>query len=204
MSRYRTMSIGSKDIETLMIVSLDDRVALTLCNVLLKRCRNEDVLIFHSILEAPLPVLRRRGYNVDRILNQQKIERVARIADLERQAEAEKELRVEQQALQATSDVKESAEVGSVGDPRESSDNLSIVSRPSDETSIRSPGIMNQLKARFRPQIGQMGSTPSVPQPAPASNEVSVCQSPAADQVSSFTELQPFRSHLCRPSRTAL
>jgi hypothetical protein len=38
-------------------------VSLTICNTLLSRTRNEDVLVLHTILESPLNVLRRRGYN---------------------------------------------------------------------------------------------------------------------------------------------
>lgn len=149
------------------------RVALTLCNVLLKRCRNEDVLIFHSILEAPLPVLRRRGYNVDRILNQQKVDRLARVADMERQAEAEKKAQDERKAVQTVSDEKESAATGSDRMPGNFSDTASIASKPSDEMSIRSSGIMSQLKSRFRPQSNGVGNVPHVPRPIPASNEVS-------------------------------
>ena len=94
---------------------------------------------------------------------------------MERQAEAEKKLQEEQKALQAVSDVKESiAQADLMRNPRNSSDTSSIASKPSDEMSLRSSGIMNQLKARFRPQSNQTGSSPNVPQPMPASNQVSI------------------------------
>jgi hypothetical protein len=104
---------------------------------------------------------------------------------MERQAEAEKKLQAEQEVLQIN-DVADSADVGSVKGPRQSSDNLSVASRPSDETSIRSSGIMNHLKARFKPQTG-LSSTPTVSRPAPASNEVSYVR-PSATQ-SPLTQL---------------
>jgi hypothetical protein len=161
------------------------RVALTLCNVVLSRCRNEDVLIFHSILEAPLPVLRRRGYNVDRILNQQKTERLARIADMEQAKERERLALEEasQQDMVAGADSK-------TGRPRSSISEKSTAgssdSKPADEVSLRSSGIMNQLKARFKQQqqsqTAQTTTSTAIPTPTPTplpvgnSNEVRSCR----------------------------
>jgi len=159
------------------------RVALTLCNVVLSRCRNEDVLIFHSILEAPLPVLRRRGYNVDRILNQQKTERLARIADMEQAKERER-LAVEQATEQAM--VVAGNAKSNTGRPTssisEKSTTGSIDTKPADELSLRSSGIMNQLKARFKQQqpsgMGNTSTSAAMPTPNAApppvnnSNEV--------------------------------
>ncbi|KAH7337817.1 hypothetical protein B0J17DRAFT_664321 [Rhizoctonia solani] len=50
-------------------------VANSLCNVLFARHKINDSLLFMTILSTDLRALKRRGYNVDRILNQQKIER---------------------------------------------------------------------------------------------------------------------------------
>ncbi|KAF8752076.1 hypothetical protein RHS01_07718 [Rhizoctonia solani] len=50
-------------------------VANSLCNVLFPRHKINDSLLFMTILSTDLRALKRRGYNVDRILNQQKVER---------------------------------------------------------------------------------------------------------------------------------
>ncbi|CAG7850452.1 SubName: Full=Uncharacterized protein {ECO:0000313/EMBL:CCA72144.1} [Serendipita indica DSM 11827] len=53
-------------------------VANSLCKQLFDTPKLNDSLLFSTILSTDLPSLRRRGYNVDRILNQQKVEREAR------------------------------------------------------------------------------------------------------------------------------
>ncbi|KAG8813685.1 hypothetical protein FRC17_001463 [Serendipita sp. 399] len=53
-------------------------VANALCKQLFDTPKVNDSLLFSTILSTDLPSLRRRGYNVDRILNQQKAEREAR------------------------------------------------------------------------------------------------------------------------------
>jgi hypothetical protein len=145
------------------------------------------VLIFHSILEAPLPVLRRRGYNVDRILNQQKTERLARIADMEQVKERER-LAAEQaseQAMVVAANAKSNTErPGS--SISEKSTTGSIDSKPADELSLRSSGIMNQLKARFKqqqpPVLGTASTSAAMPAPnptpPPANNSNEVRESP--------------------------
>lgn len=147
---------------------------MTLCNVVLSRCRNEDVLIFHSILEAPLPVLRRRGYNVDRILNQQKTERLARIADMEQVKERERSAAAQasEQAIVAAANANSNTGRRS-SSISEKSTMGSIDSKPADELSLRSSGIMNQLKARFKQQQPPVSGTTSTSAAMPAPNSAS-------------------------------
>lgn len=52
-------------------------VATGLCKVLLKRERSNDALMFNTILTTTLKNLKRRGMNVDRIINERKAERAA-------------------------------------------------------------------------------------------------------------------------------
>ncbi|EPQ50301.1 hypothetical protein GLOTRDRAFT_82416 [Gloeophyllum trabeum ATCC 11539] len=52
-------------------------VATSLCHHIFKNPRNNDALLFMTILSTDLKSLRRRGYNVDRILRQQQAEREA-------------------------------------------------------------------------------------------------------------------------------
>ncbi|KDQ54066.1 hypothetical protein JAAARDRAFT_409896 [Jaapia argillacea MUCL 33604] len=55
-------------------------VATSLCRLLFKTPRVNDALLFMTILSTDLKALKRRGYNVDRILRQQQAEREAVIA----------------------------------------------------------------------------------------------------------------------------
>ncbi|KAG9042649.1 hypothetical protein FS837_010600 [Tulasnella sp. UAMH 9824] len=68
-------------------------VAYSICRVLLKKPKVDDSLLFMTILSTSLRALRRRGFNVDRVLHQQRVQR-----DLpqDQQVEAQKE---EQKAL---------------------------------------------------------------------------------------------------------
>lgn len=67
-------------------------VSNALCYVLLKQPKIDDILMLESILRTPLMALKKRGFNVDRILNAQREEH------LRKKAEAAKE----RQALQET------------------------------------------------------------------------------------------------------
>lgn len=64
-------------------------VAACLCQVLLKKVRADDILILDSILSTPLMALRKRGFNVDRILNQQNEERLRLKAEAAKDREAQ-------------------------------------------------------------------------------------------------------------------
>lgn len=70
-------------------------VAHSLSNILLTSPRIDDALVLESILNTPLMSLRKRGYNVDRILNQQREERLRVEAESEttRRAAAEEKAR---------------------------------------------------------------------------------------------------------------
>ena len=48
-----------------------------MCKLVLTRQRNNDSLLFMTVLSTPLKQLKRRGYNVDRIINSRKAEREA-------------------------------------------------------------------------------------------------------------------------------
>ncbi|KZT22896.1 hypothetical protein NEOLEDRAFT_1137233 [Neolentinus lepideus HHB14362 ss-1] len=52
-------------------------VATSLCHLIFQTPRNNDALLFMTILSTDLKSLKRRGYNVDRILRQQQAEREA-------------------------------------------------------------------------------------------------------------------------------
>lgn len=51
-------------------------MAHALTQILVKSPKIDDTLVLESILATPLIALRKRGYNVDRILNQQREERL--------------------------------------------------------------------------------------------------------------------------------
>ncbi|THH10017.1 hypothetical protein EW146_g8507 [Bondarzewia mesenterica] len=74
-------------------------VSTSLCRFLFESPRVSDALLFMTILDTPLKALRARGYNVDRILRQQKAERDAaeRTAKEKRELE-EKAARAEREA----------------------------------------------------------------------------------------------------------
>ncbi|WVQ99431.1 hypothetical protein IAU59_006566 [Kwoniella sp. CBS 9459] len=54
----------------------DYDIASALCDILLKTPKADDALLLYSILSTPLMALKKRGFNVDRILNQQREERL--------------------------------------------------------------------------------------------------------------------------------
>ncbi|CAE6531048.1 unnamed protein product [Rhizoctonia solani] len=77
-------------------------VANSLCNVLFDRHRINDSLLFMTILSTDLRALKRRGYNVDRILNQQKVERArAEAARLQQERERKEAREAEARAAVA-------------------------------------------------------------------------------------------------------
>lgn len=63
-------------------------IAAALCQVLFKSHRAEDALVLDSILATSLLSLKKRGYNVDRILNAQKEERLRIQAEEAKEREA--------------------------------------------------------------------------------------------------------------------
>ncbi|EIW70337.1 hypothetical protein TREMEDRAFT_29286 [Tremella mesenterica DSM 1558] len=71
----------------------DYDIAAALCPLLLKQAKADDALLLYSILSTPLMALKKRGFNVDRILNQQREERLRlqaeRIRDLEKEKQSE-------------------------------------------------------------------------------------------------------------------
>ncbi|CAE6464621.1 unnamed protein product [Rhizoctonia solani] len=77
-------------------------VANSLCNVLFPRHKINDSLLFMTILSTDLRALKRRGYNVDRILNQQKVERArAEAARLQLERERKEAREAEAHAAKA-------------------------------------------------------------------------------------------------------
>ncbi|KAJ1300947.1 hypothetical protein OPQ81_003373 [Rhizoctonia solani] len=83
-------------------------VANSLCNVLFARHKINDSLLFMTILSTDLRALKRRGYNVDRILNQQKAERARAEAarlQMERERKEAREAEAREAATAATSPV---------------------------------------------------------------------------------------------------
>ncbi|WVF71489.1 hypothetical protein IAT40_006295 [Kwoniella sp. CBS 6097] len=65
----------------------DYDIASALCDILLKTPKADDALLLYSILSTPLMALKKRGFNVDRILNQQREERLRVQAEQKRDKE---------------------------------------------------------------------------------------------------------------------
>ncbi|KAK8864438.1 hypothetical protein IAR55_001687 [Kwoniella newhampshirensis] len=65
----------------------DYDIASALCDVLLKSSKADDALLLYSILSTPLMALKKRGFNVDRILNQHREERLRLQAEAKRDRE---------------------------------------------------------------------------------------------------------------------
>lgn len=63
-------------------------VSNALCGVLLKQKKIDDILMLESILRTPLMSLKRRGFNVDRILNAQREEHLRKKAEVAKEREA--------------------------------------------------------------------------------------------------------------------
>ncbi|WRT66409.1 uncharacterized protein IL334_003365 [Kwoniella shivajii] len=88
---YATASRGRGKAIILTIstsAQMDDYdIASALCDLLLKSSKADDALLLYSILSTPLMALKKRGFNVDRILNQQKEERLRIQAERKRDQE---------------------------------------------------------------------------------------------------------------------
>ncbi|WVR07080.1 hypothetical protein IAU60_004119 [Kwoniella sp. DSM 27419] len=65
----------------------DYDVASALCDILLKAPKADDALLLYSILSTPLTALKKRGFNVDRILNQKREEKLRMQAEQKRDRE---------------------------------------------------------------------------------------------------------------------
>ncbi|KIJ33557.1 hypothetical protein M422DRAFT_783144 [Sphaerobolus stellatus SS14] len=138
-------------------------VANSLCRVILQQHRPNDSLLFMTILSTDLRALRRRGFNVDRVLRHQQAER-------EKQASREKQLRELQQTIE-------------VGQPSSNQQLTRTGSFSSDQTSGpgKNGGLLSNLRQKLRgqqppaalpispPQPPGKGETPLLPPPPPPS-----------------------------------
>jgi hypothetical protein len=88
-------------------------VANALVQILVSGARIDDALVLESILSTPLMALRKRGYNVDRILNQQREERLR----LETEAETARRAAVEAKAREAKIATPTTSSKGAVDPP---------------------------------------------------------------------------------------
>nr|ODN97578.1 hypothetical protein L204_02996 [Cryptococcus depauperatus CBS 7855] len=86
-----TVSRGKNIVMSISLsVPRDDYdIASALCEILFKTQKADEALLLYSILTTPLMALKKRGYNVDRILNQQKEEKLRFQAEVKREAEKE-------------------------------------------------------------------------------------------------------------------
>nr|XP_019011143.1 uncharacterized protein I206_04455 [Kwoniella pini CBS 10737]OCF49924.1 hypothetical protein I206_04455 [Kwoniella pini CBS 10737] len=86
---YATASRGRGKAIILTIsttAQMDDYdIASALCDILLRSAKADDALLLYSILSTPLMALKKRGFNVDRILNLQKEEKLRVQAERKRQ-----------------------------------------------------------------------------------------------------------------------
>lgn len=80
-------------------------IAYSLVSVLLKTHKTEDVLTLDAILSTPLPLLKKRGFNVDRLLNQQQEERLRLRAEAQKATEAKAAAAVEAREQRANTAV---------------------------------------------------------------------------------------------------
>lgn len=74
-------------------------VSNALCTVLLKQPKIDDILMLESILRTPLMSLKKRGFNVDRILNAQREEHLRLKAEAQKEREREAEAVAKAQSL---------------------------------------------------------------------------------------------------------
>lgn len=148
-------------------VELTISIASSLCNVLLKGPKADDALLLNrqatmasnveyqltsSILTTPLVALKKRGFNVDRLLNQQREQR------LRSQAEASRESNsaslIDQQPT--TLSDKSSSPAGQVAKRPESTvANNGTSSSIMDQVAKRNPFMPSGLKGKL-PSIGAM------------------------------------------------
>ncbi|ODN94260.1 hypothetical protein L198_05116 [Cryptococcus wingfieldii CBS 7118] len=134
----------------------DYDIASALCEILFKTQKADDALLLYSILTTPLMALRKRGINVDRILNQQKEEKIRLQAELrerdimaaEKAAENTKTLG-NRQSLESTIGSETSEKKGLFG-------RFGRGSASKDKEELRMPGGM--------PGIGTGSGLESLPQ----------------------------------------
>lgn len=74
-------------------------VSNALCTVLLKQPKIDDILMLESILRTPLMSLKKRGFNVDRILNAQREEHLRLKAEAQKEREREAEAMAKAQSI---------------------------------------------------------------------------------------------------------
>lgn len=82
---------GSKAIVLTLSVNIEPDfydVANALCTVLLKQPKIDDTLMLESIMRTSLQSLKKRGFNVDRILNAQREEHLRKQAEAVKEREA--------------------------------------------------------------------------------------------------------------------
>ncbi|QRW13174.1 hypothetical protein RhiLY_12173 [Ceratobasidium sp. AG-Ba] len=142
-------------------------VANSLCKVLFASHKINDSLLFMTILSTDLRALKRRGYNVDRILNQQKVERIraeAARAQLERE-------RKEAQAAEARA-VVAAAGQQAIEPPPALSEKGTVANKPSSATPIMESqpkgnnsrqsvfGTFSNIRQRLGKSIADRGSEP--------------------------------------------
>ena len=109
-------------------------VADSLCKVLFARHKINDSLLFMTILSTDLRALKRRGYNVDRILNQQKAERVRAEAARVQQERERKEAQDAEVRAAATAAKQKEAEP-----PTPITEKGAMVHQPTPASSIVDP-----------------------------------------------------------------
>ncbi|KAG9080781.1 hypothetical protein FRC06_006170, partial [Ceratobasidium sp. 370] len=138
-------------------------VANSLCKVLFASHKINDSLLFMTILSTDLRALKRRGYNVDRILNQHKVERMraeAARAQLERERKEARE--AESNSLVAVAGQKATQSPPPVSEKRTSLDKPTlappVVNLQPKGNSRQS--VFGALRQRIGMATGDRGSEP--------------------------------------------
>ncbi|WWC62006.1 uncharacterized protein I303_104593 [Kwoniella dejecticola CBS 10117] len=185
----RGRGIGKSIILTISTTAqMDDYdIASSLCDILLKSPKADDALLLYSILSTPLMALKKRGFNVDRILNLQKEEKLRIQAERKKQQAdsvpisqgpapeksnhnaviGQKRMSVDNTSLSSTTTVNDEKDTSSI---KSKHGLLDRFRRKSISKSPSMPGgfgadIMNQLKASGSPAWGgaSHGMPPSGP-----------------------------------------
>ncbi|GJE97590.1 hypothetical protein PsYK624_138110 [Phanerochaete sordida] len=138
-------------------------VSTSLCRLLFEHPRASDALLFMTILSTDLKALRRRGYNVDRILQRQKAQRQA-AEDLAREAEKVKQttLRSPDAGLQSPS-----SDLLASDEKNASLPDASTLTSPQDASRSPFRSSIDNWKKKFTGRPGQslLGTTPEGPPP---------------------------------------
>ena len=182
------MSYQSKDTE--FSAHAKTRIAASLCAILLKSLRAEDATLLESIMSTPLHSLKKRGFNVDRILNKHHEERLRLKAEAAR--DREKAAADAQAIMQKPTPPPPSAPDAPNGDAQ------SIRSVQSSSSSLsKSKSLLNKFKRSSKDSLPQMPGGMPGGLPSPPSANGGFAQGPGRGSTQTTkrpTDLQSIRN----------